>query len=41
MAMNEIAHATEGTAVTTRNVEREARSLNELAASLRDEVKGD
>ncbi len=40
-AMNEIAHATEGTVVSTRAVESEARSLNELAASLRDEVKGE
>jgi methyl-accepting chemotaxis protein len=40
-AMNEIAHATEGTVVATRNVEHEARSLNDLAASLRDEVKGE
>jgi methyl-accepting chemotaxis protein len=39
MAMNEIAHATEGTVVSTRHVEREASSLNELAASLQDAVK--
>lgn len=38
-AMNEIAHATEGTVVATRHVEREAASLNELAASLQDAVK--
>ncbi len=38
-AMNEIALATAGTVVSTQHVESEARSLNELAASLRDEVK--
>ncbi len=38
-AMNEIAHATEGTVVATRHVEREAASLNELAASLQQAVK--
>jgi methyl-accepting chemotaxis protein len=38
-AMNEIAHATEGTVVATRHVEREAASLNALAASLQDAVK--
>jgi methyl-accepting chemotaxis protein len=38
-AMNEIAHATEGTVVSTRHVEGEAASLNELAASLQDAVK--
>ena len=39
-AMNEIAHATGGTALITQHVESEARSLNELAASLREAVKG-
>ncbi len=38
-AMNEISLATAGTVVSTQHVESEARSLNELAASLRDEVK--
>jgi methyl-accepting chemotaxis protein len=38
VAMNEIAHATAGTVVTTQHVENEARSLNDLAASLRDAV---
>jgi hypothetical protein len=38
-AMNEIAHATQGTVTSTRVVEREAASLNELAASLRESVK--
>ncbi len=40
-SMNEIALATAGTVVATQHVEGEARSLNELAASLRDEVKGE
>jgi len=40
-AMNEIALATAGTVVSTQHVENEARSLNDLAASLRDEVKGE
>lgn len=40
-AMNEIALATAGTVLSTQHVENEARSLNDLAASLRDEVKGD
>jgi methyl-accepting chemotaxis protein len=38
-AMNEIAHATAGTEASTRLVEREARALNGLAASLREAVK--
>jgi methyl-accepting chemotaxis protein len=38
-AMNEIAHATAGTVVSTQHVEREAASLNDLAASLSDAVK--
>jgi methyl-accepting chemotaxis protein len=38
-AMNEIAHASEGTVVAFRHVEREAASLHELAASLQDSVK--
>jgi methyl-accepting chemotaxis protein len=40
-AMSEIAHATAGTVVSTGHVEREARSLNDLAASLRAAVKVD
>jgi methyl-accepting chemotaxis protein len=40
-AMNEIALATAGTVVSTQHVESEARALNDLAASLRDEVKGE
>ncbi len=39
-AMNQITLATAGTVVSTQHVESEARSLNDLAASLRDEVKG-
>jgi methyl-accepting chemotaxis protein len=38
-AMNEIAHSTAGAAVSTQRVESEARSLNDLAASLRAAVK--
>jgi methyl-accepting chemotaxis protein len=37
--MNEIAHATEGTVASTRHVAQEARSLDELATSLRTAVK--
>ena len=37
--MNGIAHATAGTVVATQTVEGEARSLNDLAASLREAVK--
>ncbi|HET6439806.1 MAG TPA: chemotaxis protein [Anaeromyxobacter sp.] len=40
-AMNEIAHATAGTVASTQFVEREARSLNDLAGSLRDAVRGE
>ena len=40
-AMSEIAHATAGTVVSTQHVEREARSLNDLAASLRAAVQAD
>jgi methyl-accepting chemotaxis protein len=40
-AMSEIAHATAGTVVSTGHVEREARSLNDLAASLRTTVEAD
>ncbi len=40
-AMNEISHATAGTVVSTQTVESEARSLNDLAASLREKVKGE
>ncbi len=38
-AVNEIAHVTRGAVNATQHVEREAASLNELAASLRDAVK--
>lgn len=40
-AMNEIAHATAGTVTSTQHVEGEARSLNDLAASLREAVKAE
>jgi methyl-accepting chemotaxis protein len=40
-AMNEIAHATADTVQSTQHVEKEARSLNVLASSLRDAVKGE
>jgi methyl-accepting chemotaxis protein len=38
-AMNEIALSTADRAQSTQHVEREARSLNDLASSLRDAVK--
>ncbi|HTN53150.1 MAG TPA: methyl-accepting chemotaxis protein, partial [Anaeromyxobacter sp.] len=39
-AMTEIAHATEETVASTEAVGQEARSLNDLAASLQAAVKG-
>ena len=38
-AMNEIAHATDDTLASTREVDREARALNELATFLRAATK--
>ena len=40
-AMNQIAHATEGTMASTQEVAKEARSLNALATTLRQAVKAD
>jgi methyl-accepting chemotaxis protein len=38
-AMNAIAHATEGAVAVTHHVEKEARSLHDLATSLKTAVK--
>jgi methyl-accepting chemotaxis protein len=38
-SMTEIAHATDETAASTREVDREARALNELATFLRTATK--
>jgi methyl-accepting chemotaxis protein len=40
-AMNQISHATDGTMASTQEVAREARSLNDLATTLRQAVKAD
>jgi len=40
-AMNQISHATEGTMASTQEVAKEARSLNDLATTLRQAVKAD